>query len=383
MNLSTVLTHAERERLRSVGTSLVERSAEIERLRRLPDDVVEQLIDLEVFRTFVPECYGGRQRHLQEGLGIIEELGYWDGAVGWCTMICLTTTLQAAYLPPEHAAIIFSNPRTIVGGTAEPRGRGRFDGDDLVASGRWAWGSGTPHCDFIGGGCLVPMEGDSRPRFLFAFFERSQVALLDNWYSGGLRGTGSGDFEVLDARVPAGRWVERLVDRSRIDDPLYRFPHFGLLALGVTAVGLGMARRVIDEFVELASSKNYVGSQRTLAQRQTVQAAVAEAQAKLEASTAYVRAAVDEAWVSAQSGEMSVEARSQLRLAATFGMRSAAQITDSLYDMSGSSVVYESCPLERLFRDVHVAATHGMVAHRTYELMGRLALGLETDVRQL
>ncbi len=383
MSLTTALTHSELEHLRGFGRALLERSGEIEQLRRLPRDIVDGLIDPEVFRTFVPRQYGGRQRTLQEGMAVMEELGYWDGAVGWCTMIGATTALQSAYLAPEHAERLFSDPRTVVGGTAEPRGRGHFDGDDLIVTGRWAWGSGTPHCDFIGGGCLVQGEDDSPPRFLFTFFERSQVVLHDNWHSGGLRGSGSGDFEVTEARIPAGRWVERLEDRPRCDDPLYRFPHFGLLAMGVAAVGLGMGRRVIDEFVELASSKHYVGSRRTLAQRQTVQAAVAEAQARLDAATTFVRSAVDEAWVSAETGEMSTGARSRLRLAATFAMRSVVQVTDSLYEMSGSSAVYESCPLERLFRDVHVAATHGMVAHRTYELMGRLALGLETDVRQL
>ena len=36
--------------------------------------------------------------------------------------------------------------------------------------------------------------------------------------------------------------------------------------------------------------------------------------------------------------------------------------------------------LQRIFRDVHVATQHMMVAPPTYELTGRLLLGLDTDV---
>jgi len=43
--------------------------------------------------------------------------------------------------------------------------------------------------------------------------------------------------------------------------------------------------------------------------------------------------------------------------------------------------VYRTSPLQRLFRDVHVATQHMVVATSTLELTGRLLLGLETDVR--
>jgi hypothetical protein len=36
-----------------------------------------------------------------------------------------------------------------------------------------------------------------------------------------------------------------------------------------------------------------------------------------------------------------------------------------------------------VFRDLHVATQHAMVAPRTFELAGRLRLGLDTDARQL
>jgi alkylation response protein AidB-like acyl-CoA dehydrogenase len=54
-----------------------------------------------------------------------------------------------------------------------------------------------------------------------------------------------------------------------------------------------------------------------------------------------------------------------------------------MYHAAGGSSIHESSPLQRVFRDVHVVTQHGMVAERTYETVGRMALGLPTDAGQL
>jgi hypothetical protein len=54
-----------------------------------------------------------------------------------------------------------------------------------------------------------------------------------------------------------------------------------------------------------------------------------------------------------------------------------------MYHAAGGSSIYDSSPLQRRFRDVHVATQHVMVAPATWELTGRLLLGLRTDTTQL
>ena len=51
----------------------------------------------------------------------------------------------------------------------------------------------------------------------------------------------------------------------------------------------------------------------------------------------------------------------------------------SCYTLAGGTSVYRSSPLQRRFRDVHVITQHMMVAAPTYELAGRVLLGLPTD----
>ena len=77
------------------------------------------------------------------------------------------------------------------------------------------------------------------------------------------------------------------------------------------------------------------------------------------------------------------EQRRSLRLAATHATTAAAEATSACYTAGGGAAIYEDSPLQRVFRDVHVATQHAMVAPRTLEPLGRLLLGLETDTRQL
>ena len=54
-----------------------------------------------------------------------------------------------------------------------------------------------------------------------------------------------------------------------------------------------------------------------------------------------------------------------------------------MYKAAGGAAVYRTSPIQRCFRDAFVATQHAMVAPRTYELAGRMRLGLDTDTRQL
>jgi alkylation response protein AidB-like acyl-CoA dehydrogenase len=379
------------ERADAVGEQAGARAAETEQLRRLPDELAAALISTGLPRALVPARYGGGEHALQEVVDAIERLGYHDGSFAWCGMIAATTGLSAAYLPADWAERIYGDPATITGGFAMPVGTAVEAEGGLLVNGRWQWGSGTHHCTWIGGGCwVVDAGGAPAPRGVdglnapFVFFERGEVQIHDTWRVSGLRGTGSNDFEVVDVLVPEGRWVEFARAAPVVDGPLYRFPFLGALALGICAVSLGLARRAQDELVALAGGKRPAGSSRSLAERPVVQAAVARAEAAWRSAAALVREAIADAWEEAGTGRpLTDEHRRRLRLAATNATWQSAAAVDLMYHAGGGSSIHEHSPLQRVFRDVHVATQHAMVADRTLEPLGRMALGLPTDARQL
>lgn len=358
------------------------RATEIEELRRLPPDLVAALAATGVFKLWVPAAYGGAQAHLGDGLDAIEQVAYHDGSTGWCVMIATTTGLCAGFLPVEHAAAIYGPADAITGGFAMPAGTAKQVAGGLRVDGRWSWGSGTDHCTAICGG--VRLIDSDPPRFPVVFLDPADVELLDTWHVTGLKGTASGDYAVDGAFVPEGRWVELAGQPEPVvDHPLYRVSFLGALAIGVASVVVGLGRRAIDELLGLAA-KVPAGSSRSLAERPVVQAQVAAADAAVRSSRAFLRAAADECWEAARSGlPVTADLKRTLRLAATDAVARCADAVDLCYHAAGGSAIFEAHPLQRVFRDTHVATQHGMVAARTLETLGRMQFGLPTDTRQL
>ena len=75
---------------------------------------------------------------------------------------------------------------------------------------------------------------------------------------------------VENLRVPEAHTLSMTADTPWCDGPLYRFPLFGLLAIGCGAVALGIARGAIEDIRELAGAKTPTLSRRTLAERAQV-----------------------------------------------------------------------------------------------------------------
>jgi alkylation response protein AidB-like acyl-CoA dehydrogenase len=367
-----------------------EHAAQIEHDRGLPAELREELLAAGLMNLCLPSALGGVEADPREFVLALEELASGDGATAWCAMIASTSSLLAAYLPEQEARAVYGGGRTISGGVFAPRGRATRCAEGFRVSGRWSFVSGIAHCDWLMGGCLV-MDGEEPellpgggPDVRLMLMAREQVQLIDTWSVSGLRGTGSHDMEVHDLLVPAGRSASLLGEHPWPPGPLYAFPLFGLLALGIAAVALGVGRAAIADLLDLAAGKTPFGSARTLAQRSTVQAQVARAEASLRAARALMQSAVADAWAQALAGEaISTERRLGLRLAATHATSAAADAARSMYELGGGSSIYDSSPLQRRFRDAHVATQHMMVAPSTWELSGRILLGLPTDVTQL
>jgi alkylation response protein AidB-like acyl-CoA dehydrogenase len=366
-------------------------AAQAERDRRLDDELVTRISTAGLFRLCVPRALGGLEANPAVLVEVVESLARGDAAPAWCVAVCATSGLVAAYLPEDAAHEIYGSPLSIVGGVFAPRGRAVVADGDYRVSGRWPFASGCRHCNWLMGGCVVDDGGgDVRmlpngiPDVRLMLAPAAEVTIHDTWEVSGLRGTGSDDIELADALVPAGRSASVFTDRPLHDGPLYAFPLFGMLAIAIAGVTLGIARGALDDLIELAGIKRPTGSRRTLAERGTAQAEAGRCEAALRAARAGLYAAISAAWDAAISGgEVPVAERAGLRLAATHAAATAAEVSHSAFRLGGGTAIYDSSPLQRRFRDASAATAHMLVAPATWELTGRLVLGLETDATQL
>ena len=350
---------------------------QIETGRRLPAELVSALRDSGLLRAGAPVEVDALELPAGTALRCAEEVARGDASAGWCVSIAITSSLLVAYLPPASRDELFGAGRGVAAGVWAPNGKARRAPGGVVVSGRWAFCSGITHADVLFAGCVF----DDRP--VVVALPTEQLQVLDTWHTLGLRGTGSNDAVADGLFVPDTRVVS-IFDGPLIDRPLYRFPAFGFFAACITAAAMGNARAAIDDFVELAGAKKTGASNRTLAERPTIQAAVAGAESALEAARALYYRALEIAWRASQDEpSVPVEARTRLRLAATHGVRTAADVVRTMYDLAGGSAIYDGAPLQRRFRDAFTATAHFQVNQASYELPGRILLDQPTEVTML
>lgn len=358
----------------------------MEDVRRLPADLARKMAETGMFRMITPTVYGGLERTPREIVDVVEAVAEANASAGWCAMIACTTAMNAAYMAPEFARQVYSDPLTITGGVFAPMGKAVVDGDDYIVSGRWQWGSGSANCTWLCGGCMVFEDGElrtlpnGRPDARMMVFPADEVELIDTWHVMGLKGTGSGDLAVDKIRVPKGRSVSLVADKPNVDGALYKFPAFGLLALGVAATALGNTRGTLAAFADLAGVKKNQGSAKTLSERVNIQAEMAKMTAAFRAARAYLHDEIDQTWEVAQThDDIPVERRAALRMACTHMVRTGADIARNCYDLGGGAALFQSSDLQRRFRDAHAMTQHIVTATGTWELTGRLLFGLPTD----
>lgn len=378
------------QRARAVAGVIQPLLEAIERDRGLPREAVDALVGAGVFKLCVPRVYGGAQAEPTTVLAVIEELAKLDGSVGWCAMIGATSGLMSVYLDDSTAREVYGPADAITCGVFAPTGRAVATPEGYRVSGRWSFASGCEHSRWRMGGTMV---GGDAPELLpggapdvrCVLFRADETTIHDTWDTAGLRGTGSHDLEVRDVVVPRERTFSLLSDTPKHAG--YALPFFGLLASGVAAVGLGIARAALDGFVALAGHKKLPGGKKTIAHREVVQLDVARAEARLGAARGLLFEAMAETTVVTASAEAdprrALPARARLRLAACHAATEAAAVTAIAYELGGGAAVYRTSPLQRQFRDAHVVTHHLMVGTVAMTTAGRILLGVETDTSTL
>ncbi|KWV48522.1 hypothetical protein AS156_18835 [Bradyrhizobium macuxiense] len=354
-----------------------------ERERRMSSSVLTAFHDAKLFRMMIPQDVGGLQVDPITSTRVVETIAAADGAAGWCLMIGMTYGMWGSRLHQDVARSIYGTSEAVVAGAVRPVGRVRKVDGGFIADGRWSFGSGISHSTWLLGGCTVyesdaPKKsetGEVETRLIF--FPTREGEIIDTWDTGGLRGTGSHDYAVKELFVPAERTIPFHAP-SRLDDPLYRMPQLALLDTAMAAVPLGIARTAIDTFVDLAGTKKSHAFASAPTQRSTIQADVGRAEAILQAARAWLYGSLEETWNDVQKGrEISMRQATMLRLSRANALTASTQAVDLMYSAAAGTAIYSKSPLDRCFRDVHVAAQHVALHPSNYETCGRILLGVE------
>jgi alkylation response protein AidB-like acyl-CoA dehydrogenase len=233
--------------------------------------------------------------------------------------------------------------------------------------------------------CFVHEDGKpsltqaGAPETRFMLLPSEACEIIDTWTVGGLRGTGSHDVAVSEVFVPSS-YSSGFTDPHVLPAPRYRIPPFSRVIPGLGAMALGIARTAIETFTEIAGAKTPERTTQMLRHNHGAQVRVSQAESLVRSARLFLFDTLDGLWRPLiATGEVTMEARAHVRLAASHAVASAVQAVDLIYNGAGASALYTSCPLERAFRDVHAITQHIGVNPRVMETTGRVLFGLEPD----
>jgi indole-3-acetate monooxygenase len=370
---------------REIAPIIQAHSEEAERERRLSQPVLNALRETGLLRMNTPRSLGGLETDPVTRALVIEEIGRHDSAAAWTLENPLDWAFFCARLPDEGAEEIYSRGADIL--IAAQFGRplkATSTNGGYRISGQAPFVSNCRDADWFSSTVLVDEDpAAGKPEMRMVYFPSKGCEIIDTWNVMGMRGTGSHDISVMDVYVPKFRTFPMEPDfepGSHYRGPLYRLPVMGTAAAGLPTPMLGVARRALDEVIELARGKTPVASNRLLRERATAQVHLGRAEAILRSGRLLLLDTLRQAWRRCLGGEThSLEQKADLQLAMAHAMGSAVQVVDLACGIAGTTAVRATSPLERCFRDVQTMRHHVFASEQRYGTAGQVYLGVEPD----
>jgi indole-3-acetate monooxygenase len=358
---------AEIEKLAPVITA---RIPEIEAARDIPPDLVDKLRSIGIFRLYVPRSHGGLELELPEPLQIIRALARIDGSIGWTAMIGAGAALLSTLHEREVYEQIYRNgPDVIFAGSGVPVGTAEERSDGWLVNGRWPFASGCRHADRIFGACIMTKDGESLPGQIegmplvrLVSLPAREYGIEDTWHATGLKGTGSHHVTLKEKLASAANFVDLMGGASCVTGPLYVSPLHNISLMHDTVV-LGIAEGALDELVAMANAgRRQQRAATAMRDSEIFRNELGRIEADLRAAQALHEVQTASHWRHALNGTLKDDAllleatQSSIWIAAT-----CRRVVDDCFALAGGSAVYDNSPLQRRWRDVHVAAQHAAV----------------------
>ena len=348
-----------------------------ERMRQTPPELAAEITKTGIYQMYFPASMGGPETPPLTAFRVVEEISRIDGSIGWCAMIATALSMNVSLLPVEVGRELAGTPADYRGaGSARPGGKAWKVPGGYRVKGRWNFASGIMNARWLYATCV--MADTEKPTLRAVWVPREQVTIVDTWQTMGMRGTGSQDFTIDDVFVPEHR--SALSDTPpREKTPLYHpRTRYVFLWTPSAANALGVARGAIDALTEIATTEASTLNPNLLRDRSAVQTKLGEAEAIVNAARAYVFDAVGSLSNTLTAGEEPTDRQvAQGRLALVHAMHESARAVDKVFHAAGTNAIYTRLPLERAFRDVHVAIQHGAALPLYFESAGKVLLGLK------
>jgi 3-hydroxy-9,10-secoandrosta-1,3,5(10)-triene-9,17-dione monooxygenase len=361
-----------------------------ETLGRTPSDVLDALKNSGLFKILRPRRYGGYGLAPSAMFEVGATLARGCMSTAWVYVNLAIHEIYVAAWPAAIQREVWSDTETLVGSTfVFPAGRAKRVEGGYLLNGRWPFSSGIYPCSWTINGGIVEGEDDRPPETRYFLLREGEYEILDTWRVAALKGTGSADTQVRDLFVPEERTLGyRELLRCEApglalnDEWTMRVPLASVGGFVLMAPIYGALRGAFDQFVEAARTRTARSSGKGLASEPTFQSRVSEAAVIIDTLETIINRTYQDMEAAMVAGEIYTGQNAlRMRRDGAYCARLAKQAADILFALGGGSALYESSPLQRMWRDVH-----GGTAHIVYQwdvqgvVSGKVELGLPSGL---
>lgn len=376
--------------LEKLAPLLEENAVRAERERKPVDSVMSAIEATGAYLYFVPRRFGGYEFSVEGFIRIGMSLGEACLSTAWVTTFCMEHNWLLSLFGRQAQEDIFgSQPYIIAPGMLAPSGVATPEDGGFRLTGRWEWGTGVMHADWVLVGARTAGCDPELPDLCMYALPRGEVTVLDTWNPSGMVGTGSNEVRIDDVFVPAHRRqnVNDLRDGGSPgarwhDRPLYRMPMLPFLGLTATAPLVGGARKAVRLFQQRVAKRSVYGTTDKQKERAVTQARLGRVTARIVSLEKQLYGLGAEIYaLGTRGGTSEAVERAELRVRLAMAVREARDIVTEVVEASGAHAHFLDNPLQRIQRDLNTANGHTVFdLDAGTELYGRLLLGFPPNL---
>jgi alkylation response protein AidB-like acyl-CoA dehydrogenase len=331
--------------------------------RRLPDETIETLRTNGLFAISTPRRFGGSELGVGVMVEVATALASACGSTGWVYGVLTGHNWMVSLFAEEAQREVFSDPRSLTATVFRLQGTTvKEDGGYRLTDGRGRFCSGIDYADWvIVGNAVQSRDGPPEDRYLI--LPKSEVEVIDDWRTVGMRGTCSRSIVIKDAFIPAHRTLPA-ADVMRGTTPgaqlygansIYAVPFLVAQPFSLVGAPLGIMAGAIDVFTESLKKKISGYGPQQVSEQGVTFAKLAEAAADSESARRMVLA--DCAQVDS-GGEISRTDRTRILRNFAYAARTCRRVVSSLFEETGGSGIYSSSLEQRFWRDANSCTAH-------------------------
>ncbi|MBV7507815.1 acyl-CoA dehydrogenase [Bacillus sp. sid0103] len=381
--IEELLSGAER-----VGKLAEQEAQETEKNATISENVINLMKETQITRLMLPKKYGGPQADLKTFAKIVRKVANYNLSAAWLAYLYPLHNMLPAFLPQKGSDEIV-NQGGLICDIFAALGKAERDGDGYRINGKWNFVSGVLYSDWVGAGVMIQFPDSDKPEYCLPMLRTSEIEIINNWDTFGLRGSGSNQIIADNVYVPMERILRldqaEATRRPPEEDydqgyPFYKIPFYPAFYLGFAYMALGGAERILQEFKTLTEKRVRLMDGVRESESPRSQRVLAEMTTEFHAAESLMEKYID--LLENYEKDGMVTSPAEFFAIRTKAIKICVDIAVRALLTLGGGALYKGGPMELFLRDIISVATHKTSLYEdSVAAYGKELFGFQSGVR--